>query len=138
MALQIREVLACLTVPDFDLFVDLSAREKNYIVNWIEANRTHYCLMTRKCHLEDFMLRVLVKVWANEQLYEPVIRPRRNQMLRPRPVNAINAAHVMVLLLNNHLQFLNAIFLAHLRLNGLIVRLYSLNAPRQSTDLQRL
>jgi len=57
VSLQVGEVLACLTVPNFDLFVNLASREKDQIVDWVEAYSAHDCLMTLKRHFEYLVLR---------------------------------------------------------------------------------
>lgn len=50
MSLKVGEVLTCLTVPNFYLFVDLSAGKENCIVDRVKAHCSYDCLMTLQGH----------------------------------------------------------------------------------------
>jgi hypothetical protein len=55
-------------------------------------------------------------------------------MLCPWPVNAIDAAHMVILLFNHDLELLDAIFSAHIWPSSLVVRLAILYATGESAD----
>ena len=46
VSLEIRNVLACFTVPHFNVFVHLAARQQHKVVRRIETDGAHNCLVT--------------------------------------------------------------------------------------------
>ena len=63
--------------------------------------------MTRKCHFEQLVVAILLKVRAHKQLDASIIRTSGDQSLGTRPVHAVDATNVMILLLKDHVDLLN-------------------------------
>lgn len=45
VAAKISDIDTGFWIPDFDVFVDLAAREQDQVICWIEAHCSHNCLM---------------------------------------------------------------------------------------------
>ena len=71
---QICNVDSSFTVPNLHILVDLTTREQNEIIGWIEADRANDGLMTGQCHLKELVVTILLEIGANKQFDEPVIR----------------------------------------------------------------
>ena len=65
--------------------------------------------MAGKGHLKQLVVAVLLKIWAHEQLDQSVVGACRYEPLRARPIHAVDAANVMVLLLKDHIDWLDGI-----------------------------
>ena len=106
MAEKIGYVQASLCVPDFNLMVALSTRQKHHVICWIETDGPHNCLMTRQGDLKTLTVAWLLQVRADKQLDESVIGPSGDESLSPGPVDTVYAAHVVVLLPQDHVDVL--------------------------------
>lgn len=47
---QISDIDASLTVPHFDILVDLATREQDQVIGWVETHRPYDGLMPRESH----------------------------------------------------------------------------------------
>ena len=72
--------------------------------------------MPRQSHLQQLIMPILLEIGTYEQFDAPIVRASGDQALRARPVNAIDAADVMILLFKNHVHLLDLTF------NGIIVK----------------
>lgn len=52
-------------------------------------------------------MSILFQVWTHEQLDKPIVRTSGYQALRARPIDAIDRAYVVVLLLQDDVHLLN-------------------------------
>ena len=59
-------------------------------------------------HFKNLAAFAFVQIRHNQELDESIVRSRRNESLSPGPVNAVNAADVVVELLKDHSDLLNS------------------------------
>ena len=110
MPLEVGYILSLLCVPNLDVVLHESSREKNCWVKWVEAYSPYNCFMSFELHLQDlFVITIsiqIIKVRGHHNLDHFVITSCGDKSTCLTPIYTIDATIVMVWLFEYHLDAL--------------------------------
>ena len=101
VSLQAGKLLSVFWIPNFHVTVTLASWKQDKIIRWVKAHRANDSLMALKGHFK-YLVRAFVKIWDHEQFNLAVVAATSNQTFCAWPVNAVDRAYMMVLLLEHN------------------------------------